>query len=331
MTPAAIGPASLIQSSFGGNLEAVLAEGNRLVHWWAGSTPDPTTGDPRFSWRRAGTITEAATGPGSIIQSTIGTPGNFEVVALEGQPARSLLQGQQRPEPSVPARRRDHRSRDRAGLHHPEQHRRPRQLRGDRAGGQPADALLQGQQRPEPSVPARRRDHRSRHGAGLHHPEQHRRPRQLRGRRARGAPARALLEGQRRRPPHVPGGRRDHRGGGRARRDRAGPDRQPGEPRGDRCDRQPPRALVEGPGRSRDAVAVRLRADHQRPRARLHREQRLRLQRALRGAGRRVLAVDRALLARQQRHVPVDARGRADRRAGRPAAARRRQAGPADG
>jgi hypothetical protein len=82
--PSVIGPASLIQSSFGGNLEAVLVEGSRLVHWWAGSTPDPKTGDPRFGWHRAGTITEAATGPGSIIQSTIGTPGNFEVVALEG-------------------------------------------------------------------------------------------------------------------------------------------------------------------------------------------------------------------------------------------------------
>ncbi len=86
MTPSAIGPASLIQSSFGGNLEAMLAEGNRLVHWWAGSTPDPKTGDPRFSWHRAGTITEAATGPGSIIQSTIGTPGNLEVVAHPALP-----------------------------------------------------------------------------------------------------------------------------------------------------------------------------------------------------------------------------------------------------
>ena len=79
-----IGPASLIQSSFGGNLEAVLAEGGELNHWVAGSIPDPETGDPRFAWRPAGTISHAATGPGSIIQSSIGSPGNFEVVALEG-------------------------------------------------------------------------------------------------------------------------------------------------------------------------------------------------------------------------------------------------------
>lgn len=78
-----IGPASLIQSSFGGNLEAVLAEGPRLVHWWAthGLNRD---GDPVFGWQRGATISDHATGPGSIIQSRIGSPGNFEVVALEG-------------------------------------------------------------------------------------------------------------------------------------------------------------------------------------------------------------------------------------------------------
>jgi hypothetical protein len=46
--------------------------------------PHPVTGDPGFSWHRAGTITEAATGPGSIIQSSIGTPANFEVIVPEG-------------------------------------------------------------------------------------------------------------------------------------------------------------------------------------------------------------------------------------------------------
>jgi len=80
----ATGPASLIQSNFGtiGNFEAVVQEGSNLVHYWR----DTANGGPWFrAWpESAAIITSRATGPGSIIQSTFGAHGNFEVLALEG-------------------------------------------------------------------------------------------------------------------------------------------------------------------------------------------------------------------------------------------------------
>jgi hypothetical protein len=83
----ATGAASLIQSSYilkadmPANFEAVILEGNNLVHYWR----DNSNGNV---WNKGPVITSKATGPGSLIQSTYvgkpGAPANFEVVVLEG-------------------------------------------------------------------------------------------------------------------------------------------------------------------------------------------------------------------------------------------------------
>lgn len=78
----ATGDASLIQSSYGnpiGHFEAVILEGNSLVHYWRDNSPG-ASGD----WTRVEVITSKATGPGALIQSSYGSPGNFEVVVPEG-------------------------------------------------------------------------------------------------------------------------------------------------------------------------------------------------------------------------------------------------------
>jgi hypothetical protein len=83
----ATGAASFIQSTFRtnpsspGNFEAVVLEGSNLVHYYRDNSKTP------FTWKSTAVITSHATGPGSIIQSTYGTPnnpGNFEVVVPEG-------------------------------------------------------------------------------------------------------------------------------------------------------------------------------------------------------------------------------------------------------
>jgi len=76
---------SLIQSSYGtpnhlGNFEVVTLEGNNLVHYFRDNGPG--------KWSRGAVITTKATAPGSLIQSSYGTPGatgNFEVVVTEGK------------------------------------------------------------------------------------------------------------------------------------------------------------------------------------------------------------------------------------------------------
>lgn len=80
ITSEASGPGALIQSTFGaqGNLEVVVPEGSNLVHYWK------DTSNGSNLWQRGEIITAHATGPASIIQSTFGAKGNFEVVALEG-------------------------------------------------------------------------------------------------------------------------------------------------------------------------------------------------------------------------------------------------------
>ncbi|MFL5700451.1 MAG: hypothetical protein ACJ797_25520, partial [Ktedonobacteraceae bacterium] len=71
---------SLIQSDFGGdhgNFEAVILEGDRLVHWWHDNT------DPALPWERGQVIVpQGVAAAGSIIQSDFrsGDHGNFEVV-----------------------------------------------------------------------------------------------------------------------------------------------------------------------------------------------------------------------------------------------------------
>lgn len=82
--PAMLGPGSLIQSGFGspGNLEALVLEGQRLVHFFYLSN------DRELYWRRGPTLTDSATGPACLIESSFGKsstrPGNFEAVVLEG-------------------------------------------------------------------------------------------------------------------------------------------------------------------------------------------------------------------------------------------------------
>ena len=80
----ATGPAGFIQSDFvqkdgrPGNFEAVVLEGNNLVHYYRNNS------DPALEWQRTETISTCAVGPASIIQSTLGNVhGNFEVVVLE--------------------------------------------------------------------------------------------------------------------------------------------------------------------------------------------------------------------------------------------------------
>ena len=77
-----LGPASVIQSTFGGNLEAVVPARRDLTHWHAEHIFN-RDGDPVFTWRPELVISDRATGAGCIIQSNVGSPGNFEVVVLE--------------------------------------------------------------------------------------------------------------------------------------------------------------------------------------------------------------------------------------------------------
>jgi len=82
----ATGPGCIIQSSFKGtpdapgNFEVVVLEGSNLVHYYRDNTNNQT-------WNPTAVITSSATGPGTIIQSSYGTPnnpGNFEVIVPEG-------------------------------------------------------------------------------------------------------------------------------------------------------------------------------------------------------------------------------------------------------
>jgi hypothetical protein len=79
MMTVSMGPASMIQSTFDasghpGNFEAVVLEGNDLVHYWRDNS---AAGLP---WHRAEVISTQATGQGSIVQD-----GNYlEVVVPQG-------------------------------------------------------------------------------------------------------------------------------------------------------------------------------------------------------------------------------------------------------
>jgi len=79
------GAPSLIQSTFGastghGNFEAILRQGNRLVHWFKDNSSTAN------HWVQAQDIATEFNSAGSLIQSTLGTDaghlGNFEVVVL---------------------------------------------------------------------------------------------------------------------------------------------------------------------------------------------------------------------------------------------------------
>jgi hypothetical protein len=85
----ATGPATLIQSSFRGtptspgNFEALVPEGNNLVHYWR----DNTAGGS-LPWHRGAVVSTTSTGPASLIEGSYGktatNPGNFEALVLEG-------------------------------------------------------------------------------------------------------------------------------------------------------------------------------------------------------------------------------------------------------
>jgi hypothetical protein len=85
ITSNATSPAALIQSSYKsnpgapGNFELVVKEGSSLVHYWR----DNSNGNV---WHRQDVIAsgDAGNGPGTLIQSSYGSPGNFELLVLEG-------------------------------------------------------------------------------------------------------------------------------------------------------------------------------------------------------------------------------------------------------
>jgi hypothetical protein len=58
------------------NFETVILQGANLVHYWK------DTSNVADRWLRAAVITSGATGPGSIIQSSFGVNGNFEVSSI---------------------------------------------------------------------------------------------------------------------------------------------------------------------------------------------------------------------------------------------------------
>jgi hypothetical protein len=88
----ATGPACLIEGSFRadddrpGNFEALVLEGNDLVHYWRDNS------DPALPWYRGVVVSAQATGPACLIEGSFRAdddrPGNFEALVLEG---RNLL------------------------------------------------------------------------------------------------------------------------------------------------------------------------------------------------------------------------------------------------
>jgi hypothetical protein len=82
LSNAASGPAWLMQSrvqdsTVHGNFEAVVQETTQLVHYWCDNSV------PSAPWHRGRVISAMVAGPGSIIQSTFGNIGNFEVLVPE--------------------------------------------------------------------------------------------------------------------------------------------------------------------------------------------------------------------------------------------------------
>jgi hypothetical protein len=85
---AATAPACMIESSFRadankpGNFEALVPEGNNLIHYWRDNS------DPAQPWHRGVVVSSLATGSACLIESPFradaSKPGNFEAVVPEG-------------------------------------------------------------------------------------------------------------------------------------------------------------------------------------------------------------------------------------------------------
>jgi hypothetical protein len=88
ITSNATGPGCLIQSTpiapnDHGDFQVVVLESNNLISYWR----DNSNGSDQ-TWYQGPVVSNKATGAGSMIQSTYGTPdnpGNFEVVVPEGR------------------------------------------------------------------------------------------------------------------------------------------------------------------------------------------------------------------------------------------------------
>ncbi len=89
ISEAVAGPACIIQGDFGAgyptNFEAVVLEGNKLVHYWHDNSDLSKPWYPQPN-EQSEVITSKATGPGWVIQSDYKTAGHghLEVVVLEG-------------------------------------------------------------------------------------------------------------------------------------------------------------------------------------------------------------------------------------------------------
>jgi hypothetical protein len=84
----ATGQATMIESSFKsnpnspGNFEALVPEGNKLVHYWRDNSA------AGYPWHKTVVVSATSTGPACLIQSSFrgspNSPGNFEALVLEG-------------------------------------------------------------------------------------------------------------------------------------------------------------------------------------------------------------------------------------------------------
>jgi len=81
--PATSAP-SLIQSNFGGrgNFELVVREGDQLRHYWRDND------DPTLPWYQGALFGSKASSAPALIQGSLGSRGNFEIVVYEGDRLR---------------------------------------------------------------------------------------------------------------------------------------------------------------------------------------------------------------------------------------------------
>ncbi len=61
------------------NFEALILEGNNLVHYWRNNSV------ANLPWNRDQTVSTIATGPACLMEGPYGSPGNFEALVQEGR------------------------------------------------------------------------------------------------------------------------------------------------------------------------------------------------------------------------------------------------------